>query len=199
MTLRILYMGNHDPRMSLVRAFLQRGHDVMWVEPFDFSYRVNGLDCIFFVPPCHTFSVASLRYHWSEGHVPKTEVCKTAVRSVTEGLQYIRRMRPRWWIMENPMGMLRTLECVQSLERRQVTFCQYAEEGTIGPRKPTDLWGEFPPKLVLRPPCKYGDPCHIYAPRGSRAGIQGRKTPAQKAEVPYQLSLDLCLAMETET
>jgi hypothetical protein len=39
--------------------------------------------------------------------------------------------------------------------------------------KPTDLWGGFPPSLILKAPCKNGDPCHVAAPRGSSTGIQG--------------------------
>jgi hypothetical protein len=63
--------------------------------------------------------------------------------------------------------------------------------------KPTDLFGYPPPTWVPRPMCKNGDSCHEASPRGdSKGGTQGLKNATERARVPYELSMDLCLAME---
>ena len=88
--------------------------------------------------------------------------------------------------------------------------------------KPTDLWGGFPPSLVLPPPCKNGAPCHVSAARGSVTGIQGRARTkfrggliedmihyystderrkdlsALRAQIPRQLALLVCEAAERD-
>ena len=86
---------------------------------------------------------------------------------------------------------MRKMGALRGLERRTVTYCQYGE-----PRmKPTDLWGGFPPGLEFRR-CRNGDPCHEAAPRGAKTGTQGIKGAALRAEIPYRLSLEACLAAE---
>ena len=62
--------------------------------------------------------------------------------------------------------------------------------------KPTDLWGHFPAGLTFNPMCKNGDPCHERAPRGAKTGTQGISGAAERAVVPYLLSLAVCEAME---
>lgn len=64
------------------------------------------------------------------------------------------------------------------------------------------VWLRFPdgterqsthPVYVLDPK---GQPCHEGAARGAKTGIQGLKDPADKAEIPYELSLDVCEVAE---
>lgn len=61
--------------------------------------------------------------------------------------------------------------------------------------KPTDLWGAFPPGLVLPAMCRNGSPCHIAAPRGSTTGTQGMD-PAESGRIPKALALLVCRAAE---
>jgi len=56
--------------------------------------------------------------------------------------------------------------------------------------KPTDLWGNLP-SMVFPIATKWEK-----APRGSRTGTQGIKDPAERAKIPYGLSLALCKATE---
>lgn len=105
----------------------------------------------------------------------------------------IQQIQPQFFIIENPRAKLRKLTCMQDFERRTVTYCQYGENRM----KPTDLWGGFPPSLILKPICKNGAPCHVAAPRGSRTGTQGMDS-AESAKIPYALALDVCIAAEKD-
>lgn len=105
----------------------------------------------------------------------------------------VARGKPAFFVIENPRAKLRKLPVVADLERRTVTYCQYGEERM----KPTDLWGVFPPSLVLKGACKQGMPCHVAAPRGSTTGTQGMSS-AESAKIPYELALAVCLAAEND-
>src|SRR6266702_5969281 len=63
---------------------------------------------VLFCPPCQCFSVLTIKYNWDYGK-PRNEKTKKAIRLVENGLKEIRRLNPHYWIMENPMGMLRTI------------------------------------------------------------------------------------------
>ncbi len=151
-------------------------------------------DIILASPPCEGFSVMNIGKNWTPPpeHAPKTDTARLAVRLVERTRQVIDTLQPRAFIIENPRAKLRKLPVMAGLERRTVTYCKYG----LTVMKPTDLWGGFPPTLTLRPPCKNGDPCHESAPRGSKRGIQGIADSAERAKVPYLLSLAVCEAME---
>ncbi len=192
------------------KAFKERGHHVTTVD-FNPLFKpdivadirditvasVGYHNVVLMSPPCETFSVQSLYHHWrTVNGVPEP----TSLRAI-EGLEiveaaiaFVRSMDPAFWIMENPRAMLRKQAIVRDIPRKTITYCQYGETRM----KPTDLWSEkwdqIP--LVLRAPCKNGDPCHISAPRGSSTGTQGMGTAAQKAVVAYALSEQVCLACE---
>ena len=117
-----------------------------------------------------------------------------AVELVRRTMKLIHRVGPQFWVVENPRGMLRTLDLIPG-ERRTVTLCQYGDSRM----KPTDLWGGFPPSLELKPPCKNGEPCHTSAPRGQRSGSQALfNLQHVSAQIPYNLSWDLCVACEAD-
>lgn len=89
--------------------------------------------------------------------------------------------------------MLRKLPVLADLPRTTVTYCQYGDAA----QKPTDIWGRLPATLHFHPPCGPGDPCHEPAPRGTRTGgTQGKATSALRAEVPFALSMAVCIAVE---
>lgn len=121
--------------------------------------------------------------------VPKTEAAVRGVIMVRRTLQLIRDLQPTWWVMENPVAMLRTHAVVDGLERRTITHCQYGDPRR---QKPTDLWGDFPPGFEARA-CKQGAACHVAAPRGSRTGTQGLGRAAA-AMLPPDLGRELLAA-----
>ena len=194
------------------QAFSDAGHEVVTVdfEPM-FNPTIVGdinlmtasevpgpWDAVLASPPCQKFSVTTIFRHWNKPgkiYVPKTEEATFALRLVQSTLRLIEEVKPRFWIMENPRGLLRKLPVMVPYERRTVTYCQYGDTRM----KPTDLWGRFPTSLRLEPPCHNGDSCHIAAPRGSQTGTQGRKSIASAVRsdegvyayggfIPYALS-----------
>lgn len=192
-------------------AFKARGHDVTTVEidpRFGATITADILtltpedlrgpwDVILASPPCEGFSVMNIGRNWhKDGDVrtPKTDSARLGLRLVEHALYLIRELKPTYWVMENPRGMLRKMPCVEPFERRTVTYCQYGERR----QKPTDLWGGFPPSFIANDACERGAPCHDAAPRGSTTGTQSRKSYWEKSLVPYDLSLSVCIAVERD-
>lgn len=145
------------------QAFEQRGHevctleldrrfdgisiygDILEIKPSELPWRPH---VILASPPCTSFSVMRIGTNWTKEHEPKTEAARHGVRLVERTMLFINELQPAYFIIENPRAKLRKLPVVAQLERRTVTYCQYGERRM----KPTDLWGGFPPSLVLPPP-----------------------------------------------
>jgi len=157
---------------------------------FDIRKIPFSPDIIWASPPCTSFSVASIGHHWTGGagaYIPKTESAILGQQLVLRTLEIIKELKPKYWFIENPRGMLRKMPFMQSLPiRHTVTYCQYGDERM----KPTDIWTNnlyWKPK----PMCKNGDPCHVSAPRGSRTGTQGLKGDYERSKIPNELCLEL--------
>lgn len=134
-------------------------------------------------PPCEAFSVAAIGHNWDVEHrQPKSERARVAIAIVEKTLRIIREVAPRWWFIENPRGMLRTLPMMQRYQRHTVTYCQYGDTRM----KPTDIWTNAS-WWEPRPHCMAGDPCHEPAPRGSRCGTQGMASALERGRIPSSL------------
>jgi hypothetical protein len=197
---------------SSTQAFEDAGHNVIRVE-LDTQHKahlhadVGALtvkqvftlcggtpDFIWASPPCTTFSIASVSHHWrkeGDAMVPKHQGAANALALVEATLRLIHAVGPRYWLMENPRGMLRKFPLMASYQRRTVTYCQYGDTRM----KPTDLWGVMPQSWVPRPMCKNGSPCHEAAPRGAKTGTQGLSGAVIRSRVPYGLSQEVCQAI----
>lgn len=172
--------------------------DILDVRPEDFPWKP---DLVLASPPCETFSVASIGAHWTGGsraYVPKTEAAATGIRLVQRTRWLIRELGAPY-IIENPRGVLRNLGI---FEFRPVTvwYCHYGERHA----KPTDIWRSFD-VWKPRPEChnrRTGHPndccCrdHDAASRGAKTGTQGIAGAAERAVIPYELALDVCLTAE---
>jgi hypothetical protein len=194
------------------RPFLDRGHEVwttdidhdfepdlvadaLTLNPFDFPWRP---DILLASPPCETFSTMVMGRNWTHEGEPKTKKAEIA-RGLIEATRYlIATLQPTYFVVENPRARLRTLGYLDRYERRTVWYCRLGEPVA----KPTDLWGGFPPSLVLPAMCHNGNPDHIAAPRGSRTGTQGigrgKADAATRSKIPYGLGLTVCLAAEAD-
>jgi len=167
--------------------------DVMTLD----ATALGSFDLVLASPPCEAFSVASIGHHWTGGrrmYVPKTEHARLSIGLVERTLDLISDIKPRWWVIENPRGVLRKLGVLDNFERITVTFCAYGDTRM----KPTDLWGGFPDSWRPRPMCKNGRPCHEAAPRGAKTGTQGLSGAAARAVIPEALALSICIACEHE-
>jgi hypothetical protein len=149
-------------------------------------------DIILASPPCTAFSVQSISKHWNPDKTPKSYGALNGIAIIEHTVRLIEQANPKYWVIENPRGMMRNVEVLKQFPRSTVTYCQYGERRM----KPTDLWHKMPEGFSFRPPCRKGDPCHEAAPRGSRTGTQASNDPAIKSLIPYELSLEVCLAVE---
>ena len=139
-------------------------------------------------PPCQGFSVAVIGRNWNHDRTPKTDSARLAMELAQRTLLLIKSVRPKYWFIENPRGMLRKMPWMEEFlvemggVRHTVTYCQYGDTR----QKPTDIWTnclQWKPK----PACKPGSPCHEAAPRGSRTGTQGIKGAKDRGRIPAEL------------
>ena len=126
-------------------------------------------DVILASPPCESFSVMTIGRNWNLDHTPKTDKARMAMDLVKATKHLILEIGPSYFVIENPRAKLRKLDILTAFERRTVTYCQLGDKVM----KPTDLWGGFPPSLVLPEMCRPRASCHIPAARGSKTGTQG--------------------------
>lgn len=187
-------------------GFKRRGHDVFRVD-WNHTFEVDLLadvrrltpddipwrpDVLLASPPCERFSVAAIRHYWSGTPSPLTE---EAVDNVRKTVALVELLEPRYWLIENPRGMLRKLDLIP-YRHWYTTLCRYGS----GRMKPTDFWGHLPSNWAFRTPCCRGDWCHPNAPRGSKTGVQELKATtdyALRAMIPLSLSFNLERAMRS--
>ena len=150
-------------------------------------------DIVLASPPCEGFSIAAVRWNYRDG-VPYGWKAKEGIELVHHTLRLLRDLNPKFFLIENPRGMLGKLDLIP-YEKRLTTMCRYG-----GPRmKPTHLWGGFPPSLRLKPPCKQGDWCHPAHPRSTYQPHSIQTVPKwQRALIPRELSLAACRAAERD-
>lgn len=163
--------------------------DVLELRPAD----LPAADVVLASPPCPDFSVACITDKWEHSehrrpkHLPRKAQVAHSVKIVFHTLWLMYELQPRYWILENPRGMLRTWI---GPPVGQVHYCQYGEDF----KKPTDLWGRHPPMRYRT--CPGQRRCgHVQNPREantfrdeSRTRAVDSSNSAERAKVPYQLS-----------
>lgn len=137
-------------------------------------------------PDCSSYSVAAISHHRRKDEhgnlVPISEYAKFCDRVNQHMLCLMLALSPKYWFIENPRAGLRKMDFMNGLPRYTVTYCQYGDTRM----KPTDIWTNHP-HPNFKPPCNYGDPCHVAAPRGSATGTQGFRSSKDKAVIPPAL------------
>ena len=133
---------------------------------------------------CTTFSVAAIGYHRDKDGetgelMPKTDGAAKADDVNRHSLELMRRLNPKLWFIENPVGGLRKQGYMKGLPRHTITYCQYGFKY----RKATDIWTNHP-NPQFKPPCKNGDSCHVRAPRGTKLGLQAITNRALRSAYP---------------
>jgi hypothetical protein len=156
---------------------------------FDVSKVPFKPDIIWASPPCTGFSVAAIGRNWEKTEtdaIPKTDTARLGIELVKKTIEIIDHFQPKYFFIENPRGMLRTLQIMQRFKRQGVTYCQYGDDRM----KPTDIWTNSD-TWTPKPMCKNGDSCHISAPRGSRTGTQGLANAYERSKIPEELCLEI--------
>lgn len=164
---------------------------------FDIDKAIDNLggypEIIWASPPCNAFSIASSGKHWNKDKTPKTERCKQGIKIIEKTIQIIKELKPSFWFIENPRGLLRKQEMMKPFPRKTVTYCSYGDIRM----KPTDIWTNFDwkPKSM----CHNGnrDCHHKSAPRGSNTGTQGLGLSISyinemlKSQIPSKLFIEI--------
>ena len=162
-------------------------HYVVDIREFDPKKLPFKPDVIWASPPCTSFSVASIGRHWNkEGNVitPKTDSAVLGQQLVLRTLEIIDELKPTYWFIENPRGMLRKMPFMESLPiRHTITYCQYGDSRM----KPT--YGRTTHDGLLVPPVRME--CLVISLRQEEAQ-QERKvsrvtTSAVKSHTTYVL------------
>jgi len=168
------------------------------VATWDYTTFAPGhFDYIHFSPPCTEFSRAltSRPRRLEEGDI-------LAKRS----LEILSYFCPRWWTLENPVGLLQTWPYMEDFIRfrRFVCYCKY-NEGDHPYRKQTVIWTNI---LAWnpRPMCNKESPCadkakkgkHLHhAQQGALPGL--RKTLTQLYSFPPALAKEWIAAILVES
>lgn len=164
--------------------------DILKVPIEDFAW--GKYDLLWASPPCIAFSVASISKNWKgdrNKRTPKSASARHGLRLLDKTIEWIARVKPKEWFIENPRGMMRKViddlfrkHGVTGYRRLTVTYCQYGDTR----QKPTDIWTN---NMTWRPKpaCKKGAKCHQAAPRGSKTGTQGLKNATERGMIPAAL------------
>lgn len=158
----------------------------------DYKFDNKKYDVLWASPPCQGFSVAVIGRNWNRNYTPKTASAELAMKLAKKTIEIIEQLKPKYWFIENPRGMLRKMPFMEEFlirsggVRHTVTYCQY---GDIR-QKPTDIWTNNL-KWKPRKMCSPGSPCHESAPRGSRTGTQGIKGAKDRGRIPDELFIEI--------
>lgn len=154
---------------------------------FDLDPRYLPLypDIILASPPCQKFSTNTITLNWKKRTVKNPNVV-IAIGLVAKTLDIIYKLQPRYWIIENPSGMLRN---VLGKPVQQTYFRSWERlPGEPTPNlKPTDLWGKIPEIAWPKP-----------EPGWETDGTRKIDDPRDSAMIPWGLSHQIALAIEKE-
>lgn len=164
-------------------------HYVCDIRNFDITKIPFVPDIIRASPPCTWFSVAAIghnRTRWKGAYIPKSDTARLWIELVKKTLDIIDQLKPKYWFIENPRGVLRKMPFMEWLTRHTLTYCQYWDNRM----KPTDIRTNntnWRPKVA----CKNGMFCHVSAPRWSKTGTQWLKWAYERSKIPHELCLEI--------
>tara|TARA_B100001094_G_C18179766_1_gene800192 strand:+ start:406 stop:1011 length:606 start_codon:yes stop_codon:yes gene_type:complete len=137
------------------------------------QYPPGYFNIIHASPPCTEYSIAKTT-------APRN--LKLADAIVRRVLKIIAYFKPRYFFIENPVGLMRHRPCMQNMEkyRHTCSYCRYGKPY----RKNTDIWTNKPVKLkrcTHETPCKwvkkYGKHPHIAQAGPNMNDLSQKATP----------------------
>lgn len=153
-------------------------------------------DVVFIAPDCRTYSLAAISKHRRKntdtGNLdPITDDAKNCDEVNQHVLELLKELNPKVWWIENPRACLQNMTWMKPYDKYKhlITYCQYMKDKEVEERrmKPTNLWTNIPNPRLLSP-CKNGDKCHPYSPRGTQtSGTQAIKGAKDRSVYPKQL------------
>lgn len=166
---------------------------------FDVSKVPFQPDLIWASPPCTSYSIAAISHHRPHNK-PLSEFAIKSDLIVNKTIKIINTLKPKYWYIENPRGMLRKQTFMRGLPMITIWYCQYGDNRA----KPTDIWSNNIKSLLNpngwepRKECFNGNKnCHHQpAPRGSQTGTQGLKGNFERSKLPIQLCKEILLQSE---
>ena len=191
-------------------AFVQRGHDVIRydndtrfadvphtriIDIMDLETLPNA-DVIVASPPCNCFSRMTIRYYWRNKR-PKNDKARFAVSLVNKAKDLIDAINPRYYAIENPVGMMiHVLGKPQILTWWAAWYSAHDEGISLDepPLKETYLWGRLPAITWPKKPTKYARISRKSKDR--QKGVQGIKDSAISSKIPYLFSEAFAIACE---
>lgn len=185
---------DNDPGLSPdISMDLSISLDELWLSQ---KRLRENYDILWASPPCTAFSVASIGRHWTKDkdkYIPKSSGAMMGLKLLNNTINIIAVMKPRYWYIENPRGMMRKIideiferHGITDYVHKTISYCQYGDNRM----KPTDIWTNDK-SWIPRPICKNGDKCHISAPRGSRTGTQGLKNAKDRGVIPEAVFFEI--------
>jgi hypothetical protein len=209
---------------SFTKAAAARGHECRTLDndpQFKPTYRMNILDfepsvlegwqpdIVWASPPCQCFSVMVIGKNWEKREVgkdpqPKREEVQVAMNMAVKAINLIAEVKPRYWFIENPRGMLRQMPFMRGWHRSTVTYCKYGMKY----QKATDIWNNCF-QWMPKPVCSKSSPCDGRLAEGY-VGVQrkslhpfdikqerGWDRAMERAIVPPQLCEEIIIACES--
>jgi site-specific DNA-cytosine methylase len=155
-------------------------------------------DVIWASPDCTTYTIAAISTH-RNGTEPKSDYAKKCDAVNKHFISLINEwllINPKMvFFIENPRGMMRKMPFMKDFERVTIWYCRYGDNRA----KPTDIWSNNIYSLYNqngwkpKPRCFNGNKhCkHEEAPRGSKAGTQGRNGSYERSKIPIELCNDI--------
>jgi hypothetical protein len=156
---------------DVVQVDLKHGQDVRLFEALPFPVRG-----VLAAPPCTEFAGSGARWWEAKGEGPLLD----ALAIVDACLRIVAVHRPRWWVLENPVGRLG-----RWLGKPRFSFdpCNYGD----GYTKRTCLWGDFTIPAFRPVEPVEGSKMHRLPPSPDRAALRS-VTPAGFARAFYEVN-----------
>lgn len=156
-----------DDGYDVRRIDLRNGQDVRLLELPD--HQIHG---ILAAPPCTVFANSGARWERSDDEI------REGLSIVDACCRIILAARPKWWVIENPIGKLSRF-----LGPPAMMF-QPNEYGDTYTKK-TCLWGVFNPPVRTLVEATQGSKMHFVSPGPERAQIRS-ETPAGFARAFFE-------------